>query len=100
MATVARGHPDQAADRPGINRWWVFVASIIAMAAMANLQYAWTLFTTPLTRSLHASLALVQVAFAAFVLCETWLVPFEGYLVDLLGTRLIVVLGGILVGLG
>ncbi len=99
MATVARGHPDQAADRPGINRWWVFVASIIAMAAMANLQYAWTLFTTPLTRSLHASLALVQVAFAAFVLCETWLVPFEGALADFFGSQTIIMLAGILVGL-
>lgn len=90
-----------AVEQPRVvNRWWQLIAGFIAMMDIANLQYAWTLFTTPLTRSLHASLAAVQVAFAAFVLTETWLVPFEGYLVDLLGTRLIVVLGGILVGLG
>jgi MFS transporter, OFA family, oxalate/formate antiporter len=81
-----------------VNRWGQLIAGIIAMTAIANLQYAWTLFTTPLTHSLHASLTMVQWAFAAFVLCETWLVPFEGYLVDKLGPRLLVLIGGVLVG--
>ncbi|GEM_PF-5484761 len=88
-----------AADAPVVNRWWQFVASIIAMAAMANLQYASTPFTTPLEHSMHASLAAVQVAFAAFVLSETWLVPFEGALADLFGPNVIVMLSGILIGL-
>ena len=83
-----------------INRWVQLIAGIIAMMAIANLQYAWTLFTTPLTKSLNATLAAVQVAFAAFILCETWLVPFEGYLIDRLGPRLVIGIGGILVGLG
>src|SRR5512135_3221186 len=83
-----------------VNRWWQMVAAVIAMMAIANLQYAWTLFTTPLTQSLGATLAAVQVAFAAFVLAETWLVPFEGALVDSLGPRVIIIAGGILVGLG
>ena len=83
-----------------VSRWWQLVAAIIAMMAIANLQYAWTLFTTPLTQSLSASLAAVQVAFAAFVLAETWLVPFEGALVDVFGPRAIIIVGGILVGLG
>lgn len=83
-----------------ISRWWQLVAAVIAMMAIANLQYAWTLFTTPLTQSLSASLAAVQVAFAAFVLAETWLVPFEGALVDLVGPRAIIMAGGVLVGLG
>ncbi len=83
-----------------VNRWWQMVAAVIAMMAIANLQYAWTLFTTPLTQSLSASLAAVQVAFAAFVLAETWLVPFEGALVDHFGPRAIIMVGGVLVGLG
>ena len=81
-----------------VNRWIQMCASIIAMMAIANLQYAWTLFTKPLTLSLHATLAAVQIAFAAFIFCETWLVPFEGYLVDRLGPRLIIGIGGLLVG--
>lgn len=83
-----------------VNRWVQLVAGIVAMMAIANLQYAWTLFTTPLTKSLHASLAAVQIAFAAFILTETWLVPFEGYLVDRIGPRLMVAVGGLLVGIG
>lgn len=82
-----------------VSRWWQLVAAVIAMMAIANLQYAWTLFTTPLTQNLHATLAAVQVAFAAFVLCETRLVPFEGALVDHLGPRVIIMAGGVLVGL-
>ncbi len=83
-----------------ISRWWQVVAAVIAMMAIANLQYAWTLFTTPLTQSLSATLAAVQVAFAAFVLAETWLVPFEGALVDRFGPRAIIMAGGVFVGLG
>ena len=51
------------------NRWIQLLAGIVAMMAIANLQYAWTLFTKPLTTSLHATLAVVQVAFAAFIFC-------------------------------
>ena len=80
-----------------VNRWVQLIAGIIAMMAIANLQYAWTLFTKPLTTSLHATLAAVQVAFAAFILCETWLVPFEGYLIDRLRPRLVIGIGGLLV---
>jgi len=90
----------QRSDDSFVNRWWQLVAAVIAMMAIANLQYAWTLFTGPLTKNLHASLALVQVAFAAFVLAETWLVPFEGALVDKFGQRIIIMLGGVLVGVG
>jgi len=81
-----------------VNRWVQMCASIVAMMAIANLQYAWTLFTKPLTSSLHATLAAVQIAFAAFIFCETWLVPFEGYLIDRIGPRLVIGIGGLLVG--
>jgi OFA family oxalate/formate antiporter-like MFS transporter len=83
-----------------VNRWVQLCASIVAMMAIANLQYAWTLFTKPLTSSLHTTLAAVQIAFAAFIFCETWLVPFEGYLIDYLGPRLVIGVGGVLVGAG
>jgi len=94
MSTGATSEPKHI-----VSRWWQLVAAVIAMMAIANLQYAWTLFTTPLTESLKATLAAVQVAFAAFVLCETWLVPFEGALVDRFGPRTIIMSGGVLVGL-
>jgi OFA family oxalate/formate antiporter-like MFS transporter len=73
---------------------------MVAMAAIANLQYSWTLFTTPLTKSLGAKLSDVQWAFTLFIICQTWLVPVEGYFIDRFGARLIVAVGGVLVGLG
>jgi OFA family oxalate/formate antiporter-like MFS transporter len=76
------------------------VAAIIAMLAISNLQYAWTVFTLPLRTALHASLPEIQVAFSTFILAETWLVPFEGGLIDWLGPRLLLVIGGVLVGVG
>jgi OFA family oxalate/formate antiporter-like MFS transporter len=83
-----------------INRWVQLVAGIVAMMAIANLQYAWTLFTKPMQTHLHVSLAAIQGIFSLFILLETWLVPFEGYLVDKIGPRLMLGVGSILVGLG
>jgi MFS transporter, OFA family, oxalate/formate antiporter len=81
------------------NRWVQLVVGIVGMVMIANLQYGWTLFVTPITAKFHWSRAALQVAFTIFVLTETWLVPAEGYLVDLFGPRLLVAIGGLLVGL-
>lgn len=83
-----------------VNRWAQLVAGIVAMMAIANLQYAWTLFTKPIQAHLHVSLVAVQWTFTLFVALETWLVPFEGYLVDKIGPRFMLGIGAIMVGLG
>src|SRR5215471_16979207 len=80
------------------NRWLQLVVGIVGMVAIANLQYGWTLFVNPIDSRFHWGKAAIQVAFTLFVLAETWLVPFEAYLVDRFGPRLIVLVGGILVG--
>src|SRR5246500_4105432 len=82
------------------NRWVQLIAGIVAMMAIANLQYAWTLFTKPIQNHLHVSLVAVQWTFTLFIALETWLVPFEGYLVDRIGPRFMLGFGSILVGLG
>ena len=82
------------------NRWVQLIAGIVAMMAIANLQYAWTLFTKPIQAHLHVSLVAVQWTFTLFVALETWLVPFEGYLVDRIGPRFMLGIGSILVALG
>jgi OFA family oxalate/formate antiporter-like MFS transporter len=80
------------------NRWLQLIVGIVGMVAIANLQYGWTLFVNPIDSKYHFGRAAIQVAFSLFVLAETWLVPFEAYLVDRFGPRLIVAFGGILVG--
>jgi OFA family oxalate/formate antiporter-like MFS transporter len=69
------------------------------MVMVANLQYGWTLFVNPIDQKFHWGNAAIQVAFSTFILLETWLVPFEGYLVDRFGPKLLVATGGVLVGL-
>ena len=93
-------HAGNPADAPGVNRWLQLAAAVIAMMAIANLQYAWTLFTLPLSEALGARLSAIQLTFTLFILAETWLVPVEGYLIDRFGARAVVTIGGVLVAMG
>jgi len=81
------------------SRWLQLVIGIICMAMVANLQYGWTLFVNPMHEKFGWTKAAIQVAFTIFVLCETWLVPVEGYLMDRFGPRPVVLVGGVLAGL-
>ncbi|GAC1542879.1 MAG: oxalate/formate MFS antiporter [Vulcanimicrobiaceae bacterium] len=69
------------------------------MAMIANLQYGWTVFVDPIGKQNGWGRAAIQVSFTTFVLLETWLVPFEGALVDKYGPRIMVAIGGVLCGL-
>ena len=99
MAVVAT---EPAASAQGIlkNRWVILLFSVLSMVAVANFQYGWTLFVPPLQKHLRVEQAAIQVTFTVFVLLETWLVPFEGWLVDKFGPRLLVMIGGVFAGLG
>src|SRR5208283_4406184 len=92
--------PPSASESGLSNRWVILLFSIISMVAVANFQYGWTLFVAPLGKHLNAERAAIQVTFTVFVLLETWLVPFEGWLVDKFGPRLLVMIGGVFAALG
>jgi OFA family oxalate/formate antiporter-like MFS transporter len=81
------------------NPWVQLTIGVICMAAVANLQYGWTLFVNPIDAKYHWGRPAIQVAFTIFVLIETWLVPVEGYLVDRYGPRWVVLVGGVLVAI-
>jgi MFS transporter, OFA family, oxalate/formate antiporter len=87
----------ETAKSPFANPWVQLIIGVICMAAVANLQYGWTLFVNPIDAKYHWGRASIQVAFTLFVLIETWLIPVEGYLVDRFGPRWVVLTGGILV---
>jgi OFA family oxalate/formate antiporter-like MFS transporter len=74
------------------------------MALIANLQYAWSLFVDPMHVAHGWSRAEIQLAFSIFIATETWLTPAAGTIVDRLGPkagpRLMIALGGLLVGVG
>jgi OFA family oxalate/formate antiporter-like MFS transporter len=88
-----------AAGRRTANRWIQLIAGIVCMVMIANLQYGWTLFVHPIREKFGWDRSAVQVAFTIFILLETWLLPFEGWLVDRFGPKLVVLTGGVLVGL-
>ena len=75
------------------------LVGIVCMVMIANLQYGWTLFVNPIDQKYHWGRAAIQVAFTIFVLTETWLVPIEGWLVDRFGPKIVVLVGGVLVGI-
>jgi MFS transporter, OFA family, oxalate/formate antiporter len=77
------------------NRWLQLVLGIVCMASVANLQYGWTLFVLPIQQQWGWTKAEIQVAFSIFILLETWLVPFEGAIVDRIGPRWMVLAGGV-----
>jgi MFS transporter, OFA family, oxalate/formate antiporter len=80
-------------------RWGQLIFGIICMVMIANLQYGWTLFVNPIDQKYHWGRAAIQVAFTIFVLTETWLVPFEGYLIDRFGPKIMVCGSGFLVAI-
>jgi OFA family oxalate/formate antiporter-like MFS transporter len=82
------------------NRWMQLIIGIICMGLVANLQYAWTLFVSPMEAKNHWGLPGIQLAFSIFIVVETWLVPIEGWAVDKFGPRPVVAFGAIMAGLG
>jgi OFA family oxalate/formate antiporter-like MFS transporter len=80
------------------SRWGQLILGIVCMVMIANLQYGWTLFVLPIDQANHWGRAGIQVAFTVFVICETWLLPLEGYVIDRIGPRLTVAVGGVFIG--
>src|SRR6266567_8171656 len=95
MATMASATETRGLASEG-TRWGQLIFGIICMVMIANLQYGWTLFVNPIDQKYHWGRAAIQVAFTIFVLTETWLVPFEGYLIDKFGPRVMVCGSGFL----
>src|SRR5262249_62379070 len=82
------------------HRWSILIPCMTAMLAIANLQYAWTFFTTDITKALHVRLDAVQWTLTFFIIAQTALFPINAYLVDRFGPRLIVTFASLLIALG
>jgi OFA family oxalate/formate antiporter-like MFS transporter len=79
-------------------RYAQLTCGIGCMIMIANLQYGWTLFVNPINDKYAWGRPAIQVAFTVFVVVETWVVPFVGYLIDRFGPRLLMLGGGVMVG--
>jgi OFA family oxalate/formate antiporter-like MFS transporter len=92
--------PGSQVKSPDKPRWQILIPAVLAMLAIANLQYAWTLFTTDITRSMHARLDAVQWTLTFFIIAQTALFPINAYLCDKFGPRLTVTLASLFVATG
>jgi MFS family permease len=80
------------------NRWTQLLLGLIAMMAISSPQYVWTLFTGPLNQKLGTTLAEVQVTFSLLIVLQTFFSPFQAYLVDRFGPKLLISVGAIMSG--
>src|SRR5579863_10055285 len=87
---------DRAASQP--NRWNQLILGVIAMMAISSPQYVWTLFTGPLNQKLGTTLAELQWTVSLLFILQTWFSPFQAYLVDRFGPRLLISVGALLSG--
>jgi MFS transporter, OFA family, oxalate/formate antiporter len=99
VAVAATRTSAATVQAPEATRWGQRVFGIICMVMIANLQYGWTLFVGPINQKYHWGGAAIQIAFSIFVLTGTLLVPFEGYLIDRFGPRIMVCRSGVLVAI-
>ncbi|HML28055.1 MAG TPA: oxalate/formate MFS antiporter [Hyphomicrobium sp.] len=91
--------PASSFATPATGRWVQLALGVLCMTMIANLQYGWTLFVNPIAAKFGWEMAAIQWAFTIFILTETWLIPFEGYLEDRFGPKPLVLVGGVLIGL-
>lgn len=81
------------------SRWWQLLCGLICAMVASNPQYVWTLLTGPLTAQLGVSLPSLQVTFSILIVCQTFLSPLEGYLIERFGPRWLLAAGGAITGL-
>jgi oxalate/formate antiporter len=79
-------------------RWIQLGLGVICMMSISSSQYVWTLFTKPLGTALGATLAEIQVTFSVLIVIQTFLSPFQGFLIEKFGPRLLLSVGAILTG--
>ncbi len=83
-----------------MNRWVRLIAAVAAMIMNGNMQYAWTLFVTPMIKETGWKLSEVQWAFTLYIFLGTVAMPFSGWMIDRIGPRAFMSLAGLLCGVG
>ncbi|MGO9546028.1 MAG: oxalate/formate MFS antiporter [Rhodomicrobium sp.] len=81
-------------------RWLQLLMGFIVMMTISSPQYVWTLFTGAFQKTTGSMLSEVQWTITILIVLQTWLSPFQGWLVDRFGPRLLVGAGALLSGAG
>ena len=91
---------DQAYAPSTSTRWVQLLLGLICMMAISSPQYVWTLFTKPLGTTLNAPAAAIQVTFSILIVLQTFFSPFQGWLIERFGPKLLISVGCAMTGLG
>jgi len=70
------------------------------MVMIGNMQYAWTLFVSPMVADTGWKLSQVQWAFSLYIALGTFSMPLSGWLIDRMGPRTFMAFSGLLCGIG
>ncbi len=81
-------------------RWLQLLMGFIVMMTISSPQYVWTLFTGAFQTKTGALLSDVQWTITILIVLQTWLSPFQGFLVDRFGPKMLISIGALLSGLG
>jgi MFS transporter, OFA family, oxalate/formate antiporter len=81
------------------NRWVQLALGLVCMMAISSPQYVWALLTKPMVAAFGVKLSQLQVTFSILIVFQTFLSPFQGYLIDRFGPRWLLTVGGALTGL-
>jgi OFA family oxalate/formate antiporter-like MFS transporter len=79
-------------------RWVQLASGVICMMAVSSPQYVWTLFTKPMLAQFGGTLSQLQITFSILIVLQTFLSPFQGFLVERFGPRLLLSVGALLTG--
>ncbi len=80
-------------------RWTQLGLGLVCMMAISSPQYVWTLFAKPFGGALGAGAPAIQVTFSILIVLQTFLSPFQGWLIDRFGPRWLIAGGCALSGL-
>ncbi len=97
-AVAAKSLPASALNNGA--RWLQLLMGFIVMMTISSPQYVWTLFTGAFQKTTGSLLSEVQWTITILIVLQTWLSPFQGWLVDRFGPRLLVGAGALLSGVG
>src|SRR6202171_3507849 len=97
-ATIPVSLSEARAHSSTPRRWVQLVFGLLCMMDVSSPQYVWTLFTKPMLAHLGGTLAQLQVTFSILIVLQTFFSPFQGFLVDRFGPRLLLSVGALLTG--
>lgn len=89
-----------AVARPSeVTRWTQLLLGLVCMMSISSPQYVWTVFTGPFGKALNQPAASIQVTFSILIVLQTFFSPFQGWLIERFGPKLLIATGCALTGI-